>query len=145
MELIFYLLPFLTAALMHDLQTDKIPNGLILSGLSAGILYTGLFHGMHSLLLLIPGGILLFFCLWPLYRFYALGAGDCKLLLMAGTFLPVRQSLAFSFLALVFAALFGIARIFLPGCRYHGTIHFSVPVVCSCVAVLLQLIPLSFL
>lgn len=49
--------------------------------------------------------IILFICLWPVYAAGGLGAGDCKLFLMAGVFLPVKQAV------FVVAATFFIAAV----------------------------------
>lgn len=45
-----------------------------------------------DLLIMVLEVTVLFFCLWPVYISGGLGAGDCKLLLTAGVFLPVKQA-----------------------------------------------------
>lgn len=51
--------------------------------------------------------IVLFICLWPVYATGGLGAGDCKLLLLAGVFLPVKQAV-YVVINTFFAASVGI-------------------------------------
>lgn len=73
--------------------------------------------------------IVLFICLWPVYVTGGLGAGDCKLLLLAGVFLPAKQAvfvIVSSFLiAAVGIILRGLIRSAKSERRKIHTIHFA--------------------
>ena len=66
------------AAMLADLKTGKIPNGLIVAGVAMGVSYQVLFAGGLLLPLLLMGG---------LFYFRMAGAGDIKLLCVTGGFL----------------------------------------------------------
>ena len=54
-----------------------------------------IFHKTSSdILVIVPEVLLLFFCVWPVYRMGGLGAGDCKLLLLTGVCLPVKHAIS---------------------------------------------------
>lgn len=74
----------------------------------------------------------LFMILFALYKIKALGAGDCKLLLMIGLYLPIKKSLIILFVSLILAAFYGSIRnivrmLFLNKERLAG-IRFALPV-----------------
>ncbi len=124
------------AAVWFDLHGDKIPNCLVLCGMASGVLLRTaggfLSDNLWDIPVLIPEFLLLFFCLWPIYQVGGLGAGDCKLLLMAGIFLPVKQAF-FIFTASLFIAAMGGVLLLLTGKllkkkRGMTRIHFSIPV-----------------
>jgi prepilin peptidase CpaA len=86
-------------AVIHDLLFRRIPNGLVLAGIALGLLFqtwaangAGLFSpggsglGYNGALLGGLAGLALFL---PLYALRAMGAGDVKLLAMAGVWLGV--------------------------------------------------------
>lgn len=83
-------------AAWSDIRKGIIPNRLVFCGMGVGAILritTDLFNEMPSdILVIVPEVIVLFFCLWPIYRMGGLGAGDCKLLLLAGVCLPVKQA-----------------------------------------------------
>lgn len=83
-------------AAWFDLRKSIIPNRLVFSGMGIGILLRTaadiLGKEPLDILLMAAGVIVLFICLWPVYAMGGLGAGDCKLLLTAGVFLPVKQA-----------------------------------------------------
>ena len=85
------------AAVWFDMRKDIVPNRLILLGTGIGAVFRIVWDIRIRMPLDIPimalEVIILFFCLWPVYGMGGLGAGDCKLLLMAGIFLPVQQAI----------------------------------------------------
>jgi len=89
----FSLLLLLCAAAWHDLRSRRIPNALVYPGTAAGFLLNSLLsQGMGGLGALdslagLGAGLLL---LLPLYLLRAMGAGDVKLMAMAGAFLGAR-------------------------------------------------------
>ncbi len=119
----------LIAAVVCDLRTRRIPNSLVLAGLALGLMFQtvapsggGLFYGTGAgslgpaqALLGAATGLALFL---PMYALRALGAGDVKLLAMAGVWLgaaPLAWAalwtlLAGGALALVVAVGSGVLR-----------------------------------
>lgn len=85
----------ITAA-WFDLRKNIIPNRLLFSGMGMGILLRTaediLRKDSRDILSMAAEVAILFICLWPFYVMGGLGAGDCKLLLMTGVFLPVKQT-----------------------------------------------------
>lgn len=83
-------------AAWFDVRKNIIPNRLLFSGMGIGILLRttiDIFDGNPlDILIMIAEVIVLFICLWPVYSTGGLGAGDCKLLMLAGAFLPVNQA-----------------------------------------------------
>lgn len=84
-------------AAWFDLRKNIIPNRLLFSGMGIGILLRTaediLRKDSPDILSMAAEVIVLFICLWPFYVMGGLGAGDCKLLLMTGVFLPVKQTI----------------------------------------------------
>jgi prepilin peptidase CpaA len=112
------LLLFLAAAVITDLRARIIPNILVLAGALTGILLAGLHPEGIGFLRALGGlapGLAIFL---PLYLLRAMGAGDVKLMAMAGAFLgpaaiveaALWVLLAGGALALVFALRLGVAR-----------------------------------
>lgn len=99
------LLLLLAVAVVTDLQSNKIPNLLILTGLVMGIITTDHFIESISIFLFI---ILIFF---PAYKIGALGAGDIKCIAMMSFFLSRHTLLMALFFAFLLAAGFGVCKI----------------------------------
>lgn len=83
-------------AAWSDLRKSIIPNRLLFPGMGVGILLrtaTDILGGNPlDIFVMAAEVIILFICLWPVYVTGGLGAGDCKLLLLTGVFLPVKQA-----------------------------------------------------
>lgn len=91
------------AAVFFDILYQKIPNGLIFTGLSLGFVYQICHLGLPGVLLFIAGAVLPVILLGSLYYFRMMGAGDIKLLCVAGSFLgPVT-----GFLCILYTFLIG--------------------------------------
>lgn len=104
---------FVTAAAVCDLRTGKIPNGLILAALAAGLVQQVFCRGIAGAFLFLTGALLSPAVLGILYYFRMIGAGDLKLLMAAGGFLgPVRilACLFWTFAAAGVYALFAVLR-----------------------------------
>ncbi|MCD7716747.1 MAG: prepilin peptidase [Lachnospiraceae bacterium] len=82
-----------TAALC-DLWEDRIPNAVIAVGLAMGLVYQLFAEGPLGLILFWGGVLLPVLLLGGLYFFRMLGAGDIKLLCVAGGFLGPLGALA---------------------------------------------------
>lgn len=86
------MLLFAAAACAWDLRQGRIPNGLIVSGLVAGLCRQLAEQGLEGILLFLGGAALPVLLLWMLFVLGMLGAGDIKLLGVMGGFLGLRGS-----------------------------------------------------
>lgn len=75
----------LAAAAWHDLRSFRIPNAVSLGGALLALLLSLLLPSGHPVASL-AGWLLGLFILLPFYALRAMGAGDVKLLAMAGAF-----------------------------------------------------------
>jgi prepilin peptidase CpaA len=112
------LLLFLAGAVITDLRARIVPNALVLAGAMTGFLLAAL-HPQGTDFLSAVGGLALGLAVFlPLYLLRAMGAGDVKLMAMAGAFLGYAAILEAALwvlltggaLALVFALRRGVAR-----------------------------------
>lgn len=81
------LLCFAVAAVLSDLRTGRIPNGVVTAGLACAAAYRLFAEGAAGLLLWLGGAALPVLVFALLFYFRMIGAGDVKLLCMAGGFL----------------------------------------------------------
>lgn len=83
-------------AAWFDLRKNIIPNRVVFPGMGIGIFFRtviAVLDGTPSDILIMTTEVcVLFICLWPFYATGGLGAGDGKLLLLAGVFLPAKQA-----------------------------------------------------
>jgi prepilin peptidase CpaA len=70
----------LTAAVVTDVRTRRIPNALVLALLCTGVVSTGLLKGSPSVLPSLGASALGLAIWFPFYAFRMMGAGDVKLL-----------------------------------------------------------------
>jgi prepilin peptidase CpaA len=75
------------AAVLFDLKTGKIPNGLIVTGLIWGCVYQLFDQGWMGGIVFLGGVGLPLLLLGIVYYFRMIGAGDIKLLCVVGGFL----------------------------------------------------------
>ena len=75
------------AACVFDLRTRRIPNLLTLGGSFAGVLTSGVLHGLPGAGLSLAGWAVGLGLFLPLFMLRGLGAGDVKLLACAGAWL----------------------------------------------------------
>lgn len=89
------LIALLLLAAAFDLRTHRIPNWLTLSGGLCALAYSAFvpFWPHGGFLWSLGGGALGFAVFFPLYALGAMGAGDVKLMAMAGAFLGAGNAL----------------------------------------------------
>ena len=75
------------AAVLYDLRSGRIPNGLILAGLGLGMIYQCCAAGAVGFVLCVGGMTLPLILLGFLYYFRMIGAGDIKLFCVLGGFM----------------------------------------------------------
>lgn len=97
----------LILAVVYDSFEDRIPNALCMIGGTAAIMEAGYDGGRERLLISLLAAIVLFFLLFPFWRFRIVGAGDVKLIAVSGLFLG-RDILCFLMCAGVCTALFSL-------------------------------------
>lgn len=85
------LVAILNAALISDFMTDKIRNGLILTGLFLGFVYQIALNGGWGIGIYMGGVLLSLVFMLPMFAFGAVGAGDGKLLVVVGGFLGMEM------------------------------------------------------
>ena len=89
----FLLIAILGIAILTDLSTHRIPNQLIVLGLSIALICSAAIGGLSGLTASLAGlgvGLALFL---PMYACGVMGAGDVKLLGVAGAFLGPHGAL----------------------------------------------------
>ncbi|MVW59375.1 prepilin peptidase [Massilia sp. NEAU-DD11] len=82
----------LVAAAVADVRHQRIPNRLTLGGLAFGLAYSTVepFWGGHGFLWSLAGAGVGFAVLFPLWLLHLTGAGDVKLMAMAGSLLGLH-------------------------------------------------------
>ena len=116
----------LIAAVVTDLRTYRVPNGLVVSGMIVG--------GILFLLGVRPGGVFYFLgdlmgpmvLLYPVYRMRGIGAGDVKLCAALATIVGARHTLFILIISFFIGGIWGVSRWILQGqlCyRLHAMRH----------------------
>ncbi len=76
----------ISIAAVTDILTFKVKNIIIIFGIISGLYFQFIDYGMKGILNAAAGIVLSILCLWLLFCFHALGAGDIKLLSVVGCF-----------------------------------------------------------
>lgn len=92
-----------TGAALADLRCGRVPNGIVAAGFVCGTAGSLFLRGPYGLLFSFAGAAFPLLLLAPLYYFHMIGAGDVKLLAMAGVF----SGPAASFRILLYTFLIG--------------------------------------
>lgn len=130
---IYYILlaVLLTAAVVSDIRTYRIPNALNALGCLTGMTYGVASGGVGGLCRSFMGIIVPAALLMVLFVLRVIGAGDIKLLSAIGAFvsLDIIKIIVISF---VLTALYGIGTVVLGYCRHSKRgftkIHLSIPI-----------------
>lgn len=118
----------LLAAVVCDFKGAIIPNRLIMTGMGLAAIWLFATEGGSALIRIPLHAVFLLVCLWPLYQLGGLGAGDCKLLMLAGTFLPTKSMIPLIMGSFLIALPFAVVEERILRDTIQGKVHFSVPV-----------------
>lgn len=103
------LLLLLCLAALTDLKTDRIPNGLIVTGIIIGV--SGNLWYRMDLLQHAVSMFLAFTLMYPLFKIGALGAGDVKLFIVIGSFVEAKEFLVILVSAFMIGAVFSLLKL----------------------------------
>lgn len=78
---------YITVAAFFDKKQFRVPNWLCMMGVINGLSYHLLVDGLHTFFRYLGGMLLPVFCLWILFYFRMIGAGDIKLFAVIGSFI----------------------------------------------------------
>lgn len=104
-----WLLLLLFPAALTDLRTDRVPNGLIVTGIITGIAGRLWYHA--DLLSSVVSVSIAFLLLYPLFKIGVMGAGDVKAFMMAGSFMTAKDFTAVLIWSFVIGAVFSVAKL----------------------------------
>jgi prepilin peptidase CpaA len=113
----YFLVATLIIATMTDLVSHRIPNILLAPSLSIALLLSVVTQGPSGVLMALAGLAVGLAMLMPLYVMGAMGAGDVKLLGVAGAFLGPVGALIAGLATFIVGAVFGLLWI---GWRMYG-------------------------
>lgn len=103
-------------AMLCDLRSERIPNGLIATGLLWGAAYQIFENGAMGIVLFFGGVFLPAIIFGGIYYFRMIGAGDIKLLCMVGGFVGPLDCFSCITTAILFGGLISLAIML----RYHN-------------------------
>lgn len=107
----YLLILLLLAAVLMDFAYDRIMNGWILFGILIGLSFRFLEYQWHGLYGAAVSMLLSFIFLYPVYKINGLGAGDVKLFLMLGSFVPAEVQVRIMISSFIVGALFSIGKL----------------------------------
>ncbi|MBR3514790.1 MAG: prepilin peptidase [Lachnospiraceae bacterium] len=126
----------LTTSVTADLMTDKIPNALTLTGLTAGMLIALERAGPSGLIGVMKDVVLMFLVTFLLFRLRALRGGDGKLLCALAALLGLQTAATILLYSLFLAVMIGAGKILRETKQKRKRkgptgIHYSIPILCS--------------
>lgn len=95
-------------AAIYDIQFRRIPNWLVLTGLALSLIIHFIFNDLYGLKEWAYGMLTGFGLFLPLYILHAMGAGDVKLVAMAGSFLDAGSAVGLVFTTLVVGGVLAV-------------------------------------
>ncbi len=93
-----------------DFKYDRIYNGWITLGILLGLSLRIWENGWRDIGSAITAMLLAFCLLYPIYKIGALGAGDIKLFIMAGSFLSANRLLHVIVVSFIIGAVFSLGK-----------------------------------
>lgn len=97
--------------MLSDLYSDRIPNGMIPLGIAAGLFCSFRQHGLWGVLYALLSMTAAFLLTYFLFKLGALGAGDVKVFLVVGSFVPIRECLVIVAVSFGIGAIVSIGRL----------------------------------
>lgn len=110
------LLLILLAAVYTDYRQKRIPNWIIVFGITSGLVISLLHGGIGLLCEGIGGMILPVILLYPAFAIGGLGAGDLKLFAVAGSYLGIKGITNSIIIAFVLGAMISLVKMI----RFHN-------------------------
>lgn len=101
-----FVLVLLTMAVMYDIYTYRIPNLINISGGILGLVGSTVIYGIKGLGMSLLGIIIPISCLFVMFGFHIVGAGDIKLLAAVGSFVHI-DIIRIMVAAFIITALYG--------------------------------------
>lgn len=105
----YFLVATVLLAAVTDIFTHRIPNNLLAPALVLALLTGTATGGVAGLMLSLAGLAVGFAMLLPIYTMGAMGAGDVKLLAVAGAFLGPEGALVAGLATFIAGAILGLA------------------------------------
>lgn len=100
-------------AVYMDLRYYKIPNLCVFSGMAFGLIMTGMSYSGLEVLTACVIAAMVFTVFYPFYLMGGLGAGDIKMLMMAGCFIRYERFAQYLIVTFIAAAMLSAAKILL--------------------------------
>lgn len=122
---VLLLLSLAVLAVLYDLGTGRIPNGIIAVGLSCGALYQIDVSGPIGIVFYLSGAFLPLLLFSLFYYFRMIGAGDIKLLCMAGGYFGLAGSFACVTWSILFGGLFSLLYMLRRGNLERRILYFA--------------------
>lgn len=126
-----YLWILLVVAMICDLKKMQVPNILIALGYMAGIFTILWSRGPSAIPGAILGAILVLLIFYIVFWFRGLGAGDVKLLSVAGFYIGTRSAVWVMMAALIVAIIFVIFRMLIERRIILGSMRFTWCITCG--------------
>ncbi len=104
------LLLILMAAVYTDYRQNRIPNWIIIFGVSSGLLISLIHGGIGMLCEGLFGMLLPVIILYPIFMIGGLGAGDLKLFAVAGSYLGIKGITISFVIAFVIGAIISLVK-----------------------------------
>ncbi|MBR3734258.1 MAG: prepilin peptidase [Lachnospiraceae bacterium] len=140
-----------------DLMTDRIPNALTATGLTAGLLLASERAGPPGLFTVFKDVLFMFFLTFLLFRLHAMRGGDGKLLCALTALLGFQTGISILLYSMLLASFFGAGVFLWRMCKKkkeagdkeqsHGNsgrtwtkIHYSVPIMLATLVCLPKII-----
>ena len=103
-----FLVLMVTIAAIYDIQFRRIPNWLVLTGLVLALIIHVTFNEFYGFKAWGYGMLTGFVLFLPLYALHTMGAGDVKLMAMAGSFLDAGSAIGVVLMTLVAGGVLSI-------------------------------------
>ena len=128
-----------------DLMTDRIPNALTVTGLTAGLLLALERAGPPGLFAVFRDVLLMFFLTYLLFRLRAMRGGDGKLLCALTALLGIQTGITILLYSLVLTSAFGAGVFLWRMCKRkrekkRTRIHYSVPIMLAALLCLAEIL-----